>query len=354
MNDELFWQLIARELSGEASATDEEKLEKYFAGNKEYKAIYNQLKAQWKQKQHENDGSDSQEVFRKFWMSEIIEKELNELIEEKENTIIPEQQQKKSAVLSYTKYAAVLLLFIGFTVGFWILEYKSNEKLDNQQYVAQWVTKYNPKGQKSTITLPDRSVVKLNANSKLIYPAEFEPGKREVILEGEAFFKVEKDKNRPFTIKTGEVTTTVLGTSFNINAYSYNKKIKIAVVTGKVTVANKETEKQRDFVLESTEMLAYDSKSKDFEKSIFDPNEELGWQDEILQFKDAGSQEIVEKLENWYGVKIHLTNGTAIPGGFTGSFKEQSLEHVLEIMGAASGFGFEISEDEVTIFLNRP
>ncbi len=92
---------------------------------------------------------------------------------------------------------------------------------------SELITKENPKGQKSTIFLKDGSKVILNANSKISYLKPFDEDQRVVALEGEAFFEVAKDKDRPFKVVSGVITTTALGTSFNIKAYPEVEQVKV-------------------------------------------------------------------------------------------------------------------------------
>ena len=100
---------------------------------------------------------------------------------------------------------------------------------------VELLTSASSRGEKSIITMNDGSRVYLNSSSTLSYPATFPSDKREVFLEGEAFFEVTRNENRPFVIRSGNLTTKVLGTSFNVNAFDANN-ISVSVATGKVQV----------------------------------------------------------------------------------------------------------------------
>ena len=95
--------------------------------------------------------------------------------------------------------------------------------------------KVTQSGQKSTLVLADGTQIRLNAESSLSYPEKFEGNTREVVLEGEAFFDVARDESRPFIIKSGDLVTTVLGTTFNVKAFP-NEQMAVTVVSGKVAV----------------------------------------------------------------------------------------------------------------------
>ena len=92
-------------------------------------------------------------------------------------------------------------------------------------------------GQKSTVVLEDGTKISLNSGSRLTYPAQFDKDSREVVLEGEAFFEVTRNTEKPFIVRSGDLVTTVLGTSFNIKAFP-TENIAVTVATGKVRVEN--------------------------------------------------------------------------------------------------------------------
>jgi ferric-dicitrate binding protein FerR (iron transport regulator) len=134
----------------------------------------------------------------------------------------------------YWGMAACLLLLIISYAGFnYWMDHQNASRVSNLPSVMEKRTEY---GQKLTVSLPDGSIVKLNAGSSISYPAEFSGNKREVRFSGEGFFEVAKDSSKPFIIESDGIFTKVLGTSFNLRSYSNEGKINVAVVTGKVEV----------------------------------------------------------------------------------------------------------------------
>src|SRR6202000_336004 len=97
----------------------------------------------------------------------------------------------------------------------------------------------NPRGQRSVVRLSDSTIVYLGPDSKINFPGRFNGKTRELNLEGEAFFQVKKDHQHPFIIHTGDVSTTVLGTSFKITAFK-GEPLTVSVATGKVRVDEKQ------------------------------------------------------------------------------------------------------------------
>jgi transmembrane sensor len=211
-----------------------------------------------------------------------------------------------------------------------------------------YITKINPAGQKTAILLEDGSKVILNAASTLTYPEHFSSAERRLQLQGEAFFEVAKDANRPFTVVANGIATTALGTSFNIRAYEDEKNISIALATGKVKVDGN-THDGGNYELHPGESITYDKEEKNFIKAFLDPKEQLAWKEGIIYFHDASFQQIINKLEQWYGVSFTVENHPGPSWKYTGEFDNENLENVLLSISYAKKFDFEINNDTVKI-----
>ena len=176
-------------------------------------------------------------------------------------------------------------------------------------------------------------------------------------MEGEGFFQVAKDKKRPFSVYTGNVSTTAVGTSFNIR-YSRNDSIsKISLVTGVVKVKLiTNTGKEEEILLKPGEEVKCRIDQGTFDKEKFDLMAVVGWKDNILYFKESGLNEVVKKLESWYGVNIELVgdpeNKNTSDWSYTGQFKNQSLEKVLKGLSYTKNFQYKIDGKNVKIIFN--
>src|SRR5690606_27701037 len=149
------------------------------------------------------------------------------------------------------RIAAVLLLVLG--LGITVETLIPEETTTRPAEIVSFEEFTTPPGVKSSITLGDGSKVLLNSGSSLKYVKGFGTDLREVFLVGEAFFEVSRDSIRPFIVRTGEISTTALGTSFNIEAYK-DENLNISLLTGKVAVAVP-YEKQEVILLEEEEKL---------------------------------------------------------------------------------------------------
>ncbi len=249
----------------------------------------------------------------------------------------------------FLKVAAVLLPFIIAAVLF--LFFRQNP-VENTEITYELIEKYNPKGQKLTVFLSDGSKVKLNAESRITYQKPFEGHQRLVKLEGEAFFEVTPDAERPFIVQSGELETRVLGTSFNITAYPELSKISVAVKSGVVSVSNHTDLSKPDggtHLINPAEMLTYSKEDEGFKISIYNPDKVLAWSDGVLYFENATMNEFVRKIERWYGIDIIVKRKQPIAKGITGVFKDQSLEDILIGVHEASEFEYEFKDGKLLI-----
>ncbi|NJN24763.1 MAG: DUF4974 domain-containing protein [Cyclobacteriaceae bacterium] len=244
----------------------------------------------------------------------------------------------------FLKVAAVITFFLTFlfTVYF-LVPYQPDEE---DSLALAMVHKEVPPGAKSTFRLSDGTVVRLNAGSKISYPAQFASHVRELSLEGEAYFEVVKDSERPFIIHTGELQTAVLGTSFNVRYLAREENIEVALVSGVVKINDA---KGAELLLNPTEMAVYSRNNQILTKKNFDARLVTAWKDNILLFEKATLSDIITQLENWYGVEIEVQLNSPIVGLYSGEYIDKSLEIVLEGIGYASGFQFKIDGKQVRI-----
>lgn len=262
--------------------------------------------------------------------------------DEKESLI---DLSKKAKLLPIVwKVAAVILFFISVSFG---AHYLFLDRVITEELVTvEQIEKFVPFGAKQTIRLGDGTLVRLNSGSTLKYPAQFSDGERNVELKGEAFFEVTRDESRPFTISSGDIRTQVLGTSFNVRYRTDEDHIQVALVSGMVKVRDV---RGNEMLLEPSEMAVYSTSDKVIKKKNFDEKLVTSWKDNILIFEKASIGEVVDQLEKWYGVNIDMQLKTPIVGMYSGEYKDKSLDIVLEGIGYASGFQYEIDGMNVKI-----
>lgn len=247
-------------------------------------------------------------------------------------------QNKETSSQNWVGIAAsfVLVLSLGY------LSYKALNRETIAVPVKEMV-KTTDLGQKMNLTLADGTQVHLNSGSTIEFPERFEGNTREVKFEGEAFFEVAKDPNKPFIIKSGEIHTTVLGTSFNINTYQESRQIAVTVASGKVKVTSEDSE----VFLGPNEQGVFDKSTKTISKEQTDIAAFLLWKDGILQFEDVTLTEVAKSLEHWYGVTFVFGNDKVGGCHLTATYDNEILSAVLEsIVHAKKGLQYTYLDDK--------
>jgi transmembrane sensor len=334
---EKYLDLIARRLSDEIGVDELRELQDWLEESKENELLYHRIADAWSRGRYEPVVKGQDQVFNKISAQLGLDDQADQPSAKIRRIEIP-----------WGRIAAVFIMAIGL-VGVWSFL----RPVSKRKYVAhtsEVIIRSNPKGQKSSITLPDGTKVKLNSESYIEYRQGFK-NERQVKLVGEAFFEVVRDTLHPFQVSSGGVMVRVLGTSFNVRAFPFDQSMSVAVVTGKVLVEKKisQLENQQDVLLPK-EMVQIDHKTGVFKKSAYDPDEWIRWKDDILVFNKASFSEIVERLERWYGVDFVIKRSVPITEGFTGHYKNPPLKVVLEGMSFSSDFKFTIKGDSVMIY----
>ena len=161
-----------------------------------------------------------------------------------------------------------------------------------------------PRGKDYELVLSDGTVVLLNADSKITFPTRFTGNKRTVKLVGEAYFKVSKNKHRPFIVETGNLYTKVLGTEFNLKAYPHSD-VNVTLIKGSVAV----NAEGKEVMLKPGENAEY-SEYKDIEVTTVDTEGYIQWKDGYFYFDNVPLIDVVRDLGRWYNVNIEIRNNS--------------------------------------------
>lgn len=207
-----------------------------------------------------------------------------------------------------------------------------------------------PSGKLSQLHLEDGTEVRLFAGAKISYPEVFEADIREVYIEGEAFFEVSKDPNRPFVVKTKSLVTTALGTSFNVRTFNHSDHCEVSLVTGKVKVekVEKSSSSLNEIMLAPGEEAVLDA--GEISMHSFNIEDKTGWKDGYIILENKDFAESVAILKRWYNVDFIIENQQLVSNKLgTGKFKNQSLENILQSIGYTFDFNFRIEGDNVFV-----
>jgi len=198
----------------------------------------------------------------------------------------------------------------------------------------------------ATVDLPDGSRVYLNKGSEISYSIAFK-NQRAVDLQGEAFFEVMSDPQNPFTVSSGEMVVTVLGTSFNVKQLDSPSDLEVYVKTGKVRVSLEESEQYIQLEPEEFGLV----ESRKLSSSIQEDPNYISWKTKDFKFVNSALIEVLQELEESYHVDIHTEDLDLSEMRITTSYSGQSIDAILETIGTA--FDMSVSHKENSYFLTK-
>jgi len=287
------------------------------------------------------DGNENKvtEEILKLWKdtlnAAIENKENNQLLDKIHHRIALEESRtitrRFALYRNLLKVAAVLILGLVTTT---VIFYNKPEKL---QYADVVETVTTPYGAKTSFKLPDGSEVWLNSGSTISFPKQY--GEiRNVELTGEAYFKVLKD-GKPFRVKTSLGLIEVMGTSFDVNAYS-GENFETTLVEGRVKVRNNANQ---EAILKPGQQSILNLSN---EFSIKEVNTELStsWRDGKLMFVKEPFSNVAKELERWYNVKIELQGERLKKLGYTGTIEMETFVEVLELINTTTPIKYKFDK----------
>ncbi len=234
------------------------------------------------------------------------------------------------------KVAASIVILI--SIGLGVFRMSDNT---NVQTKSQFITERADFGERKTIVLEDSTKIILNAGSQISYHKPFQKGSRSITLMGEAFFNVSKDKQRSFIVTTDNITTTVLGTSFNISAYN-EEDITVTVSTGKVKVAYNPTDGSvsKTAILLPGQQAAFSLNKQELSKYTVDIQQFINWKENIISFNQDYFSDIIKKLERNFNVNINCRDTALLEKTITSVYENATLEEILEDLRFILGFEY--------------
>ena len=292
-----------------------------------------------------------------------VEKRILAKVKERINSgTLPIKRKSPRFHLTSLKWAAAVTLLAVAGTGTFLYWQSSHRALETlAQTHEQGIKKIaNNTSLISHQVLSDGSVVLLQPNSSIEFPAIFSEVKREVRLTGEAFFDVAKNKARPFIITTGDVTIKVLGTSFNVKAYENEDQITVAVKTGRVLVSKSEGSPhinngaKEEIILTPNQEVVYSTLEENFLKKLVDEPAIILSKPTLFEMKYDGTPvvKIFEVLEQNYGIDIVFDEEILAGCSLTTSMNEEGLYERIEIICKAINAQYKITDSMIAIKSN--
>ncbi len=369
-----FWSLLAKKMSKEATAGELQELHSILLNNPNLHHHADMLMEMWEQLNTAAPGNEA------AYMRHVMKYKDEFFVKENPEEIVNEEslfEEKQKSPRSIFKRKAVVVISIAFflfllTGAVYFFSKKQTTEAIASKAISSVATK---NGNRSKIVLPDGSQVWLNAGSNLDYNnSSFNKGLREVSLNGEAYFDVVKNADKPFIIHTKKMDIKVLGTSFNVRSYSDEKFAEAALIKGrievtlkdrdqkivlnpneKISVANEEP--KAEIKPEKTVLVKSNSvRIPKYEVKEIKPNPtyniigEIAWTQNKLYFEDETLEDIGHLIERWFGKKVTIANESLKSVHYTGNFENETMEDVLSYLKLSKSFNFRIGNDNVVIY----
>ena len=316
---------------GKYSYNDYTKIREWFEDIRHREDMAGHLSAQWDEITEQQKGADES-------LNHIFERiQYNILLEEKK------QKKKISLWHFYRQVAAIFLVpLLAFSAWYYFVNSRDGATEPLPEAVAQaWVSINAPEGARVEFMLPDSSRGWLNSGSKLRYPSQF-GGQRQVELTGEAWFDVKHQNNSEFVVSVPDMDIKVLGTQFNVSAYTNDVFTDVSLEEGKIEINGKGAVFNQ--VLAPNEKILFNRNSRTVSLSEVDASRYSAWKDGYLVIDNEPLGQVVSRLERWYNVDIEIQDEVLKSYRFKATFKDELLEEVLRLMAKTTPIRYTIEQ----------
>lgn len=238
--------------------------------------------------------------------------------------------------------AAIFLLPLMGYSGYVTFQNFSLKKSMAEHIIMQTIS--SRQGMVSQFLLADGTKVWLNSGSELQFPTRFAGDKREVMLKGEAFFEVTKDKKQPFRVNANDLKIDVLGTSFDVISYSDDCNSEVILAKGKVDLSSENGEIKKQYgLLKAGERAIYEKTKKSINIQSVDVDKYISWREGSLIFRDDCMKDVVDRLSRWFNVEIIVNDPEINKYIYKATFRNENLIQVLNLLKLSAPIDYRIT-----------
>lgn len=342
---------MARYLANECTEQEKEIIERWEARNNENHLAMQKIKRIWdasmeEQEQMQNDWMDIEEDWTTLQrkISTLDEKHPSEPKKASYATFRP---TKPGAFQQFMKVAAIFVVMALATV----LAYNNWYETETiaQESVLKEISTAN--GQRVNLTLSDGTGILVNSGSEIKFPDTFQSDKREVFLEGEAYFNVTENTEAPFLVHTKGMTTKVLGTSFSVRAYSEDSNVSVVVEEGRVALSAEAGGTSDPVILTKHKLGQFDMEDgKISTRDVEDMQLYLSWTEGFLKFKEQQMRKVARELERRYDIEVIFSNESISDMLLTANLKSRSMNNVLDVIAMSLDINYRIEKNDKVFF----
>ncbi|MDE5416929.1 FecR family protein [Labilibaculum sp. DW002] len=329
-------QLIAKHFAEDISSEEMSQLRGWLDASAENKMLFDDLKQKWDALELSSSSNDKTRV-------------LNNV---KERIRAEKKKSEKSVRNLFYGNWYRLAASVALTISLGSLAYYQLSEPFSILNTIGYEVKECEAGENSVFLLADGSQIVMNGDSRVKYKENLPGIERNIYLEGEAFFDVARNEQKPFVINMDGANVKVLGTSFNVKAYPDDETMETSVLTGKVAftptkgILNKE--KESIFLIPGDKGFINEKRNQ-VDKLNVDNQLDIAWMKKNLNFSNTALADLTKSLYRMYGVKFKFTDNDLKDLKITASFENEKLEEVMKILEMTSEFSYQIKNDLIVI-----
>ncbi|WP_103071668.1 FecR family protein [Aquimarina sediminis] len=332
------------------------------------------------------DSFQKKKCLQEYNLNEYIIYDKDQFYKLKKKCVEADRSKKNYSLAQVVKYAAILIVLFGVSTFLYFISYENNKIfsnylneititdtngeikvieehivfdlqkndsiIDNISNEIEYISINVPKGKTFNMVLVDGTKVFLNASSSIQIPTDFKyTQERKVVLKGEAYFDVTKNKEKPFIVESWALKTTVLGTKFNVSAYPEDPKSSITLIEGKVGVQQQNSKSKNEMqIMHPNQKAVYQKNNNEIKLTSVKAINSIAWIEGYLYFKNENFTQVVRRIERNYNIKIINKYPDLNNESFTGKFdSKKGIEHLLNVFSQNIPFNYKVNKSEIII-----
>lgn len=352
--EDLDYQLLARYLAGECTERERKEVDDWIKADPENGKKLKQFSRIWDLSMQNKRMADDLFDAEKQWqeLQDRLRKDEKSVHQSGSEDRVTVSNFRKTSIHSMTQKVARVAAIVLIAGLMGVLAYQNwgQPEPEPKEPVLREISTAN--AQRANLTLGDGTKVMLNAGSTVKFPDRFEEDIREVFLEGEAYFDVASNPDRPFLIHCRGSVIEVLGTSFSVRSYAEENQVRVVVEEGRVSFSAGESDSENIAIVEAHEMGRYQLGSNRINRSqIEDMQLYMSWLDGYLKFRETSMSKVATELERRYGVEVAFADTVLKDKSLTALLKSRSIRNVLDVITMSLDIDYQL-EDNKVIFSN--
>lgn len=357
MDKNINWLLIIRFLSGDCTPAERMEIENWLKESNENREFFKNIKKIWDVTPPDEIQVNSLNAWK------IFKKQLDVKIEEKNekslrsiNKYASDHYRQRSSRFhspwrQVLRTAAILIIMVSGL--YFLLEFGVQDESADDITQIEMKEIRTEKGERRRVTLSDGTEVLLNSASSLRFPERFETTERKVELKGEALFQVRPFNNTEFIVSSGDVTTIVLSTIFNVRAWEDEDRVEVMVKEGRVAVQSDVVPGYKGIVVNEGQKSYVISGKAPSSPIGIDIDKYLSWIDGRMIFDNTSLAEVIRKLERNFDVTFEVLDPAILSYPLNANFKDESLSEILNVISITMDISIEERDDAVLLQNNN-